>query len=824
MGIERLEVPLDSLKKHFDPDNLGFETTDEVAPLEGLLGQERAESALELALGIDAPGFNLFISGPPGTGRHTAVRRHVERLAFAKPIPPDWGYVHNFQDPAQPIPISLPCGWVRVLAADMNELIETVRRDVPRAFESDDYRERMEEAMEGIQSRRQEMTAGMEQAAGQAGFVLRSTQVGLTPLPVVDGKPASQEVFAALPAPEQARLRQKADDLKDIINRTLTEIRRLSKEALEQARSVDREIVLFTVTPIVDELQEKYKEHPEVVAYLERVEKDLVEHLEMLKPKDAKTSGAPFQPPVDEDEAFTRYRVNDLVDNTTCTTAPTVVAHNPTYYNLFGRIDYQSRMGTLTTNHMMIKSGAIHEANGGYLILQARELLSNPLSWQTLKRTLHSGEIAIENMGEQFSALPSSTLRPKPLPLDAKIIIVGTPGVLYRLQAFDEEFRRYFKVTADFQTDMERTPENVAKYSAYVAEQCRDGGLRPFHKTAVARVIDYSSRVAAHQDKLTTRFMGISDIITEADYWAKSGGSDLVKAKHVDRAIEERHHRSNLREDRVLKLIEEGVIRISTDGEAVGQVNGLAVLSLGELSFGKPSRISARVSLGRGQVVNVERETKLSGRIHDKGFMILNGYVQGKYGYDKPLSLGASIGFEQNYSEVDGDSASSTELYALLSAISGLPINQGIAVTGSVDQNGDVQAIGGGTQKIEGFFEVCKAKGLTGKQGVMVPADNIQHLTLKDEVLHAVQDGRFHIYSISTIDEGIEVLTGTPAGERLEAGGYPEGTVHYLVEERLKEMAAAARAFSKGADRSSDNYGPTDSDQDDSEEDNHDEN
>ena len=345
---------------------------------------------------------------------------------------------------------------------------------------------------------------------------------------------------------------------------------------------------------------------------------------------------------------------------------------------------------------------------------------------------------------------------------------------------------------------MERSPENVAKYAAYVSEQCRDGGLRPFHKTAVARVIDYSSRVAAHQEKLTTRFMGIADIITEANFWAKSGGSDLVMDEHVNKAIEERHYRSNLREDRILEMIEEGVIRISTEGLAVGQVNGLAVLSLGELSFGKPSRISARVSLGRGQVVNVERETKLSGRIHDKGFMILKGYLQGKYGYDKPLSLSASIGFEQNYGEVDGDSASSTELYALLSAISGLPIDQGIAVTGSVDQNGYVQAIGGGTQKIEGFFEVCKARGLTGSQGVMVPADNIQHLTLKGDVLNAIQAGKFHVYSISTIDEGIEVLTGVPAGERVEGGGYPEGTVHYLVEERLKEMAKATRDVSRG--------------------------
>ena len=818
MGIERLEVALSSLKKRCDPDSLGFDTTDEVEPLEGLIGQERAERALELALGIDAPGFNLFISGPPGTGRHTAVRRYVERLALSKPIPPDWGYVHNFDDPTQPIPISLPCGWVRVLAADMNELIDTVRREVPKVFESDDYRERMEKAMEGIQNRRQEMTSDMERAAQEAGFVLGSTQAGLTPLPVINGKPASQEVFASLPQNEQKRLREKAGELQDQINRTLSDIRRLSKEAVEEGRKVDSEIVRFTLTPIVDELQKKYEDHPGVVEYLDRVEKDLVEHLDQFKPRNEKSGPGMARPTEDENEAFARYRVNDLVDNTSCTTAPTVIAHNPTYYNLFGRIDYQSRMGTLTTNHMMIKSGAIHEANGGYLILQARELLTNPMSWQTLKRTLHSGEIAIENMGEQYSALPSSTLRPKSIPLDAKVIIVGTPGVLFRLQAFDEEFRQYFKVTADFETDMDRTSENVGKYSAYIAEQCREGGLRSFHKSAVARIIDHSSRVAAHQEKLTTRFMGIADIITEADYWAKMEGGDVVMGEHVKKAIEERHFRSNLREDRVLQMIEDSVIRISTEGQTVGQVNGLAVLSIGELSFGKPSRISARVSLGRGQVVNVERETKLSGRIHDKGFMILNGYVQGKYGYNKPLSLGASIGFEQNYSEVDGDSASSTELYALLSAISGLAIEQGIAVTGSVDQSGDVQAIGGGTQKIEGFFEVCKARGLTGKQGVMVPKDNVQHLILREEVVDAIEAGNFHIYSISTIDEGIEVLTGIPAGERMECGGYPEGTVHYLVEERLKEMAKAAREFGKGSGTASNGPDPTDSDQGDSEE------
>ena len=490
-----------------------------------------------------------------------------------------------------------------------------------------------------------------------------------------------------------------------------------------------------------------------------------------------------------------KYRVNGLVDNAGCDYAPVVFEHSPTYYNLFGRIDNRARMGALVTDHMMIKAGAIHEANGGFLVLQAHDLLASPLSWQTLKRTLRSAEVRIENMGEQYTPLPTSTLRPKPIPVNAKIVIVGTPDLLRLLQALDQDFRRYFKVVAHFDTVMRRSPENVARYAAFVASRSREGGLRPFHKTAVARIIDYSSRLAEHQEKLTTRFMDVDDILTEANYWAGSAESGVVMDGHVERAIEQRRYRSGMTEDRLRELIEDGTIHISTEGGSVGQVNGLAIVVLGDAVFGKPNRITARVSLGRGHLVNVERETKLSGKIHDKGFVVLTGYLRGKYGRDKPLSLNASIGFEQSYSEVDCDSASSTELYALLSAISGIPIAQGIAVTGSVDQNGNVQAIGGATQKIEGFFEICKSKGLTGRQGVVLPRDNLKHLALHDDVSGAVEAGRFHIYGVSTVDEGIEVLTGIPAGERQEDGTYLDGTVHHFVEGRLREMAQTARDF-----------------------------
>ncbi len=796
MSIERFRIPSNALNNWCDAAGLGFETTADLAPLEGIIGQERAVSALELALDIDDPGFNLFISGMPGTGRNTTLRTYVERLSRRKPPPPDWGYVYNFQEPSQPLPVSLPCGWIETLAADMDELVATVRRDVPRVFESDEYTQRMETAMQSLQAQRQEAMTALEQAAAAAGFLLGTTPAGITPVPAQNGQPISPEAYATIPEAEREDLTQRAEDLQRRINRTLTDIRRLGKVAQEEAREVDREIVRFTLTPIIDEFQEKYRDFPDIVAYLDRVQADMVEHLDRLKPRDPTPS--PFGPPAPDEEAFIRYKVNDLVDNTNCETAPVIWEHNPTYYNLFGRIDYQARMGALNTNHTMIKGGSFHAANGGYLILPARDLLANPLSWQTLKRTLHSRELSIENMGEQYSPLPTATLRPRPIPVNAKVIILGTPDILLLLQTYDEDFRSYFKVTADFDTAMERTPENVARYASFVAERCRDGRLQPFQNTAVARLVEYSSRLAEHQDKLTTRFTDMSDIITEANHWAKADLASVVTGAHVKQAIAQRRYRASLQEARLQELIEDGVIRISTEGKMTGQVNGLAVIAFGDAYFGKPSRITARVSLGRGQLVNVERETRLSGRIHDKGFMVLAGYLQGKYGYDKPLSLKASIGFEQNYSEVDGDSASSTELYALLSAISGLPIDQGIAVTGSVNQNGDVQAIGGATQKIEGFFEVCRVRGLTGRQGVLTPRDNLKHLVLNDEVTAAAAAGQFHIYAVSTVDEGIEVLTGVPAGERQEDSGYPEGTVHFMVEHRLQAMAEAAREFAGG--------------------------
>ena len=806
-STDYLKVPVERLAPFCDPTTLGFDTTDDVEPLDVTIGQERAVSALEIGLAIEAAGFNVFVSGVAGTGRNSALRTYLDRIAVGRPNPPDWGFVYNFQDPYQPTPVQLPCGMMRDLSRDMNQLVETCRAEIPVAFESDDYTHHVGEVMAEFQHRRQAINEDLESQAGARGFTISATQVGVTPVPLhPEGRPMTQQEFEQLPESAQIGAQQAAEEVQHLIVHATSEIRRLNKDANARSLEVDAELVRFTLKPIIDELQEKYAAHPDVVAYLDDVEADMVSQTQVFKPRvDEQAPQLQTSSAQNEDDFFVRYRVNDLVDNTLCNGAPVVFENNPTYYNLFGRLDYRSRMGALSTDHTMIVAGAIHRANGGYLVVQAKDLLSNPMSWDMLKRVLRSGEIRIENIGEQHSAVPTTSMRPQPIPVSAKIVLVGGPQILRVLQASDEDFRRYFKVTAEFDTTMSRTSENVRRYASFIGSEAASKGLRPFDNTAVAAIIDYSSRLVEDQDKLTTRFMQVSDVLTEADYWAGKSGSDVAASEHVTRAIQERQYRSGLTSERMLESIEKDTVRIDTSGRVVGQVNGLTVYFLGDNTFGRPCRITARVGVGNGRVVNIDRETRLSGRIHNKGFLILNGYLQGKYGQKRPLSISASITFEQTYGGVEGDSASSTELYALISEMSGLPIDQGIAVTGSVNQAGEVQAIGGATHKIEGFFEVCKVKGLTGDQGVMIPKDNVRNLALSSEVIDAVRNGEFHIYAVSNVDEGIEALTGVAAGRQGDDGKYPDGTVHNLVERRLEDMghrASQARRPRRDADSS----------------------
>jgi len=787
-------VAVDDLYRRCDADQLGFETTADVPPIDGTVGQDRALDSLRFGLDIEADGYNLYVAGPAGTGRTSTLHAIVDRIAASEPVAPDWCYLYDFKDTRQPSVISLPAGRGRELARNMDAFIEACRREIPRHFEGDAYVQRREELGRELQTQREGAFAAVEQQARQAGFTLNVTPMGVATVPVKPtGEPMSREEFAQLPEEERKTLQGRGEGLQSLISQAMIQTRRLEKEAQRRLDELDRTVGLFAITPLLNELRQEYMDIAKAIEYLEQVQDDIVEHLDLFRPTETETSPmALLRPPAEE--FFTRYKVNVIVSSEGTDGAPVVFENNPTYYNLFGRVDYRAQLGAMTTDHMMIKAGALHRANGGYLVLQALDVLTNPLVWETLKRTIRSREVRIENLGEQYSAIPVATLNPQPIPLKVKLVLVGSSTIYHLLFQADQDFRKLFRVKADFSVDMDRSPDCVGLYAGFISSCAREQRLRPFHKTAVARIVEHGSRLVDHQGRLSTRFIEISDLLTEADFWAEKEPSDLVYDRHIDQAIEHKVYRSNLIEERLQRLIEDGTIFIETRDAAVGQVNGIAVYDLGDYRFGRPSRITASVSLGRGQVVSIEREIQMSGKLHSKGFAIINGYLHGKYGQERPLALTASIGFEQTYDEVDGDSASSAELYALLSALAGAPVRQGIAVTGSVDQRGDVQPIGGVNEKIEGFFAVCKTRGLSGDQGVIIPRANVQHLMLRKDVVDAVRDGRFHVWAVDTVDEGIEVLTGVPAGEPDSRGRYPSGTINRRVTDVLAKMARRAAA------------------------------
>jgi lon-related putative ATP-dependent protease len=796
--MERLELTADQLRRRLEAAELPFETTAEVEPLEGTIGQPRALDALVFGLEIGTFGYNLFAAGAPGSGRESTVRHYLERFAADRPSPDDWVYVHNFADADRPDAISLPAGRGRQFARDMDEFIAAAREDIPRTFESEEYERRRSEALAEFEPRREHVRAELQRFARERGYALEQTPAGIASMPLVDDRPLSPEELERLSPDERQDLERRGEEIKERVGKGLRELRRLEKEAAERTRELDREIALFAVGPLLEDLREKYADLPEILTYLERVGDDLPNHLPDFRPEQEEHGqGLPLArlQGIEREEHLARYRVNFFVDNATVGGAPVVIERNPTYYNLIGRINYRAAFGAMVTDFHQIKAGALQRANGGFLVLHVLEVLRNPFAWQALKRSLLDGEVRIENLAEQFSPIPTATLRPEPVPLDVKVVLIGQPLLYHLLYLLDEDFRELFKVKVDFAPEMEWGEEHVGNYAAFVSRCVRSAGLKHFHSSAVARVVEYGARLREHQGKLSTRLLEISDVVSEASFWATKAGHEVVLAEDVDRAIAKKEYRSNQLEERIQELIGEGTVMIDVDGTKPAQVNGLSIIELGDYRFGRPARVTARVSLGRGTVESIEREIELSGPIHSKGFLILSGYLAEKYAQEWPLALKATIAFEQSYDEVEGDSASSTELYALLSALSGLPLRQGIAVTGSVNQHGEVQAVGGVTRKVEGFFASCQAKGLTGEQGVLIPAANARHLMLADEVLEAVERGEFHLWAVRTIDEGIELLTGRVAGARGDDGSYPAGSVHALVEERLRTYAERLRAF-----------------------------
>ncbi|MGQ0548367.1 MAG: Lon protease family protein [Armatimonadota bacterium] len=776
------------------PEALPFNTTEDLPAGESIVGQERAVRAIDFGLTVPQTGYNIFVTGPVGTGRNTYSLSKVTKVAAGRPVPSDWIYVHNFTQPDQPIAIALPAGDGVRFRREIERLVDDLKDAIRRLFASETFEARRSGVVQQFEQQANVLWRDLEQEARRQGFALQRTPIGIATVPTSPaGEPLTDEQIAQLTPAHRQELERRHRALQETVADATRKVRAIERQAKDALQELERSAVLSVASGAVETLKQQYANHSRITEWLDHFLADVVERHDDFK-DEAEQPPAPLPFLPQRRTEFTRYRVNLLIDNSQTKGAPVVVEPNPTYYNLFGKTEYRGEFGAMVTDLTMIKSGALHRANGGYLILQARDLLTSPLSWEALKRALKSPSmIRIETLGEQF--LPTATLRPEPIPLDVKVIVIGATLVYHLLYQYDDDFAKLFKIKADFDIDMERTDANMLEYARAIGTICRRQGLLPFDRSAVARTLEQSARIASDQYRLSMRFNEVIDVIYEAAAWAKSEGASVVSAEHVRRAIDEYIRRSNRVEERIRDLIREGQLLVTIDGKVRGQINGLSVLMLGDYAFGRPARITARVYVGGRGVLNIEREIQLSGRIHSKGVFTLAAYLGGKFAQQRPLSLNASLTFEQTYEEVEGDSASSTELYALLSDLSGLPIDQGVAVTGSVNQKGEIQPIGGANEKIEGYYYVCKTLGLTGRQGVVIPHQNLRNLMLNDEVTGAIRDGRFHVWAVRTIDEGVEVLTGTPAGEADADGNYPEGTVNFLVAQRLGELADRLRRF-----------------------------
>jgi len=691
----------------------------------------------------------------------------------------------------------------QTLQKDMKRIIDNAQRSLAQAFASKEYAERRTEITEDFNRRRDAAFDLISKRAKDKGLLLQSTPVGLIFIPASDGEPMSEEKYKKLSAEDKEELKKKQEELAKELKEQFTQLRSEENAIQKQLEDTDREVARYSISHLFEGLKNKYSQLPQVVDYLTKVEQDVIENFAQFKsePRPSESDPLSAMQALTRKQAFRKYEVNVLVDNSELKGAPVILELNPTFNNLFGRIEKEAQFGALYTDFTMIKAGSLHRANGGYLVVRIEDILTNFQSWEGLKRTIRDGKLVIEELGERLGYVATKSLRPEPIPLDIKVVVIGEPLFYYLLLRFDLEFKELFKVKADFDTRMDKTQANLKDYAAVICRLCREEGLKHLSSRALAKIIEHSSRLAGDQEKISTLFADIADIIREANFWAGEDGTSLIEAKHVETTVEQKVYRSNLIQQRINEMIDKGMIIIDTDGEKIGQVNGLEVIDLGDFAFGKPSRITASLGVGREGLIDIEREAKLGGRLHTKGVMILSGYITDKYTRNIPLSLSARLVFEQSYEEVEGDSASSTELYALLSRLADVPIKQGIAVTGSVNQKGEVQAIGGVNEKIEGFFEVCRAKGLDGKQGVLIPISNARNLMLKEEVAEAVRAGKFHIYPVSAIDEGIEVLSGINAGKRLEDGSFEPDSINDRVQQRLATLAERLRDFTKGEEK-----------------------
>lgn len=785
------ELSPEQLTSQCEEACLKFETTKEVEPLSGFMGQDRAIEALEFGLNMKRRGYNIYVAGNWGTGRNSYVRLLTEKVAANRAIPKDWVYANNFKNFRNPLAIGFEPGEGKNFIKSMEFIVEFLRKEIESVFSGKDYENARSAILTDYSNQTQRIIEDLNDIGEKYGFRFGQNERGLVSIPLKNGSPMTEEEYKSITDEEYEMLKENSGKLSietaDIFNQLRNEEENYRTRITELDESMGRRIASFHLM----NLREKYADHPAVITYLDYLVDDVVENLDKFKNEEEPESKSPFAMfvPKNSESFFERYRLNLFVDNSETKTAPVVFASNPTYANLLGSIEYRNEMGVLRTDFTMIKPGALHQANGGYLILLAKDILTMPYAWKSLKRALLDENVSIDTLGSQSGSVVSMTLNPQPIPLDVKVILIGDQYTYQLLYHYDEEFRKLYKIMSDFDIEMERNDDNILKITQFISKHCEEDHLKPFNKCAVAKIIEFSSRMADDQSKLSSHLNKLVDVLYEAEAWAEKDDTELVMAEHVDKALVALNRRNNKVEEKVLEMFDSGDYLLDVTGSKIGEINGLAVLGSGQYRFGKPSKITVSTYQGRAGIVNIEREARTSGAIHDKGVMIISGYLGHMFAQNKPISINASIVFEQLYSGVDGDSASSTELYAILSSIANLPINQAIAVTGSVNQRGEIQPIGGVNEKIEGFFKVCKMKGLTGEQGVMIPHQNVKNLMLGTEVIEAVKQGMFHIYSVKHVEEGIEILMGKEAGKRLKSGGFTKGSVYDLVDRKLTELA-----------------------------------
>lgn len=787
------ELSYSELNNICEPSLFGFKTTDDLTPLNGIIGQNRAVKAFDFGLRVKSRGYNIYMSGPSGVGKTTYAKLSAERIAAAEPVPYDWCYVYNFDNPRNPQALRFKPGVGRQFRDDMADLADTFITELPKAFSTDKYETDKAQLLKSYDDKKDAVVAEMTKMAEGYGFSIKNTNSGMYFMPVIDGVMIDEEKYNTLDEDVKNKINENSDKVQENAAGFMRTIKDIEKEAKKANDDLDYKIGMFAIGHHIMALKEKYSGYERVISYLDDVQEDVLENISQFIDDDSDEEDplAGFIPVIAKKSAediTLKYRVNLMVDNSKTDGAPVIVDFNPTYYNLVGEIEYDSEFGNLTTDFMKIKPGLFHKANGGYLILQAQDILSNPQAWEALRRVIKTKEITMDTLKEQIGAVVASTLKPEPIPVSVKVIMIGSGYYCDMLQEYDDDFEKLFKVRADFDYEMARDNSNIMEFAQFVKGFCAKEKLMPFTADAVARVIEYASRMVESKNKISTRFNKVGEILCEASTWAQIDEQTVVTGQYVKKAVEEKNYRLKMYEEKLNEMLDDEVIMIDTSGWKIGQINGLAVLDMGSYCFGNPSRITATTYVGTAGIVNIEKEADMSGPTHNKGVQVISGYLGSRFAQEFPLSLSCRICFEQNYNGIDGDSASSTELYAILSSLSDYPINQELAVTGSVNQMGEIQAIGGVTYKIEGFFDLCSRRGLTGGQGVIIPKANIGDLVLKEEVIEAVKNGMFHIYAISTIEEGIEILTGKPAGEMDENGRYPEGSVNEKVFEKLRKF------------------------------------